>query len=70
MWTTGFGISPSLADNAVNGDQINATMYYVLSQVPAPLHYSLKDMDQVRELEGQLAYAEGCYGGVPTLYVL
>ncbi len=32
LWTTGFGISHSMADNAVNGKQINATMYYVLSQ--------------------------------------
>ena len=33
LWTTGFGISHSHADNAINGHQVNATMYYVLSQV-------------------------------------
>ena len=38
LWTTGFGISHSMAEEAVNGYQINATMYYVLSQSPAPLH--------------------------------
>jgi len=37
LWTTGFGISHSMADNAINGQQINATMYYVLSQVSVRL---------------------------------
>ena len=38
LWTSGFGISWSYADDAINGDRINATMYYVLSQSPTPLH--------------------------------
>ena len=37
LWTTGFGISHSMADGAVNGDRINATMYYVLSHVSTSL---------------------------------
>ena len=68
LWTTGFGISHSMAEEAVNGLQINATTYYVLSQVPTPLH-SIHPVDQARqkELQGYLAYLEGCYGGLPTL---
>ena len=68
LWTTGFGISHSMAEDAINGAQINATMYYVLSQVPTPLH-SIHPVDQARrtELQGYLAYLEGCYGGLPTL---
>ena len=68
LWTTGFGISHSMAEEAVNGAQVNATIYYVLSQVPTPLH-SIHSVDQARkkELQGYLAYLEGCYGGLPTL---
>lgn len=68
LWTTGFGISHSMAEEAVNGGQVNATMYYVLSQVSTPLH-SIRAVDQARqkELQGYLAYLEGCYGGLPTL---
>ena len=60
----------SLADDAINGDKINATMYYVLSQVPSPLHLTKAASDggaARQELSKQLAYAEGCYGGIPTL---
>jgi len=68
LWTTGFGISHSMAEDAINGAQINATMYYVLSQVPTPLH-SIHPVDKARqtELQSYLAYLEGCYGGLPTL---
>jgi len=31
VWNTGFGISKSFAANTLNGDNINATIYYVLS---------------------------------------
>ena len=59
-----------MADYAINGDRINATMYYVLSQVPSPLHLTKAASDggaARQELSKQLAYAEGCYGGIPTL---
>ena len=61
-----------MADYAINGDRINATMYYVLSQVPSPLHLTKAaaasdDGAARQELSKQLAYAEGCYGGIPTL---
>jgi hypothetical protein len=68
LWTTGFAISHSMAEDAVNGGQINATIYYVLSHVPTPLH-SIHAVDLARrtELQSHLAYLEGCYGGLPTL---
>jgi len=68
LWTTGFGISHSMADEAVNGVKVNATIYYVLSQTPTPLH-SVHPVDVARrnELQSSLAYLEGCYGGLPTL---
>ena len=68
LWTTGFGISHSMAESAVNGAQINATMYYVLSQSPTPLHSLQTTSEQRIELQGYLAYLEGCYGNLPTLH--
>lgn len=67
LWTTGFGISHSMADGAVNGNQINATMYYVLSQTAAPMHFAHASEKEKAESTAQLAYSEGCYGGHPTL---
>ena len=67
LWTTGFGISHSMADNAVNERQINATMYYVLSQAPAPIHSVHTTEARKNELHSYLAYSEGCFGGLPTL---
>lgn len=67
LWTTGFGISHSMAENAVNGQQINATIYYVLSQTPAPIHSAHASKQEKADMMAQLAYSEGCYGGIPTL---
>ena len=67
LWTTGFGISHSMADSMVNGHQINATMYYVLSQAPTPLHSMTTSPDVRTELMESLSYPEGCYGSLPTL---
>ena len=67
LWTTGFTISLSLADNAVNGPRINATLYYVLSQAPTPLHSTQTTAAKVEELRSYLSYTEGCYSGVITL---
>ena len=68
LWTTGFGISHSMAESAVNGGQINATMYYVLSQAPTPLHSIQTQTETKIELMEQLEYSEGCYGNLPTLH--
>lgn len=67
LWTTGFGISHSMAEDAVNGAQINATIYYVLSQVLTPLHSESPTDVSKADLQSYLAYLEGCYGGLPTL---
>ena len=68
LWSTGFYISPSRAANALNGDKINATMYYVLSQVRDPIHETNVLPSEVSEAKAVLSYAEGCYGGHHTLY--
>lgn len=34
VWRSGLSISLSKADKALNGDRINATLYYVLSNTP------------------------------------
>ena len=60
LWTSGFGISHSFAENAVNGGRVNATIYYVLSHSP-----SLVESNSA--LQGYLSYTEGCYSGIRTL---
>ena len=40
-----------MAEDVVNGAQVNATIYYVLSQVPTPLH-SIHAVDQGSLLRG------------------
>lgn len=55
IWRTGLTISYSKAIDAINGDKINATIYYVLSQV------LLQDVEE-QEIE-----SEGCYAGYHTL---
>ncbi|XP_068082340.1 uncharacterized protein KIAA2013 homolog [Anabrus simplex] len=67
LWSTGVFISYSKAANAINGDKINATMYYVLSQVTSPYYEEDTSKDRRTELGKSLVYAEGCYGGHHTL---
>lgn len=67
LWETGFQISTSLADNVINGDQINATIYAVLSQVRS-FEFETNSSEQFRkEILKSLAYAEGCYDSYHTL---
>lgn len=67
LWETGFQISTSLADNTINGDQINATIYAVLSQVRS-FEFETNSSEQYRkEILKSLAYAEGCYDSYHTL---
>ncbi|XP_023319855.1 uncharacterized protein KIAA2013 homolog [Eurytemora carolleeae] len=66
LWTTGFGISWSYAEGAVNGNRVNATIYYVLSHSPSLLLHNTPQY-KMTELQGYLSYAEGCYSGVRTL---
>lgn len=67
LWASGFGISHSKAENALNGDLINATIYRVLSQAPAPLYHVSTSEEQRNSILRDIAYAEGCYGGHQTL---
>lgn len=67
LWSSGFYISQSKAENALNGDLINATIYHVLSQVTAPLHDITATEQRRSSILRDLAYAEGCYGGHQTL---
>ena len=60
LWTSGFGISHSFAENSVNGGRVNATIYYVLSHSPSLL-------GSKTESQGFLSYTEGCYSGIRTL---
>lgn len=67
LWETGFQISTSLADNVINGDQINATIYAVLSQVRS-FEFEADSTEEFRkEILKTLAYAEGCYDSYHTL---
>nr|CAD7197437.1 unnamed protein product [Timema douglasi] len=50
LWSTGFTISYSKAVDAINGDKINATMFYVLSQVPSPYHDETTPYEKKMEL--------------------
>ena len=67
LWTSGFGISYSYAENAINGDRINATIYYVLSHSPTLLDSAHTSASARAELSGYLSYTEGCYSGIRTL---
>lgn len=67
LWESGFQISTSLADNFINGDQINATIYAVLSQVRS-FEFEANSSEQFRkEILKSLTYAEGCYDSYHTL---
>lgn len=67
LWATGFQISTSKAENSINGDKINATIYGVLSQVRS---YEFEDSitpQKKNEIARTLTYAEGCYDTYHTL---
>lgn len=67
LWESGFHISTSLADYAINGDQINATIYAVLSHVRS-FEFESDSTEYFRaEIQRSLVYAEGCYDSYYTL---
>lgn len=65
LWETGLYISTSKAAGALNGDKINATIYYVLSNVN--LHGNvtshLNTSNILTKNTDYLSVSEGCYGG-------
>lgn len=60
LWSTGIFISNSKAKDSLNGDKINATMYYVLSNVRSPAH----EEDSEETHSHSLASTHGCYGNI------
>lgn len=68
LWQTGFEISSSLAEDAINGDRINATMYAVLSQARTTESEANVTATAVAEQQRALtAGVEGCYDSYHTL---
>lgn len=61
LWLTGFEISSSLAEDSINGDRINATIYAVLSQVRSFENEDGILQPQKNEIEKILNNVEGCY---------
>jgi len=70
LWSSGFGISKSLAVGALNGEHINMTMYYLISNVPSPIHEVGRAEREKSELERSLYFPDRCYEGHHTLWVL
>ncbi|EDW45570.1 uncharacterized protein KIAA2013 homolog [Drosophila sechellia] len=66
LWATGFTISTSKAENSLNGDRINATMYAVLSQVRS-FEFEETGGSKKEDIAKALTYAEGCYDSYHTL---
>uniref|UniRef100_A0A1A9ZD17 Uncharacterized protein n=1 Tax=Glossina pallidipes TaxID=7398 RepID=A0A1A9ZD17_GLOPL len=69
LWATGFTISTSKAENTLNGDRINATMYAVLSQTRSYEfeEYVTAAAPSKQDIDKALTYAEGCYDSYHTL---
>lgn len=67
LWATGFQISTSKAENSLNGDRINSTIYAVLSHVRAYEFEESITPQKKESIARALTYAEGCYDGHHTL---
>ncbi|CAI9723504.1 Hypothetical predicted protein [Octopus vulgaris] len=68
LWESGISISHSKAANALNGHKINATMYYVLSNVLSPMHDFSTSDESRSEVLSILHYPDRCYSGHSTLF--
>ncbi|KAG5683493.1 hypothetical protein PVAND_012770 [Polypedilum vanderplanki] len=67
LWQTGFYLSESKAENSLNGDKINSTMYHVLSHARAyEFEESITPIRKNQILQ-DLTYSEGCYDSYHTL---
>lgn len=67
LWQTGFYISQSKAENALNGDKINATIYKVLSHTRAYEFEESITPQRKNLIAHDLTYAEGCFDSYHTL---
>lgn len=72
IWSTGFGISNSLASGAMNGNQLNGSIYYLLTNNRAPLYEVKHSLTQNSSIvERTLPYSvERCYEGFSTLHAI
>lgn len=61
MWYSGFGISRSRSQGAINGIHINMTMYYVMSHSKAPLYESVTSDEEKARLDRLLHFPDRCY---------
>ncbi|CAH1786242.1 unnamed protein product, partial [Owenia fusiformis] len=67
LWESGFSISYSLAPGAINGNRINATMYYVMSNLRSLIHEVNVSPVKKLELQKLLFFPDRCYSGHHTL---
>lgn len=67
LWETGFHISTSMAENVLNGNDINATMYAVISQSRAYEFEESSSAQRKADIARALTYAESCYDSYHTL---
>lgn len=67
LWQTGFFISQSKAESALNGDKINATIYNVLSHTRAYEFEESITPQRKNQIAHDLTYAEGCFDSYHTL---
>lgn len=67
LWETGFHISTSKAENTLNGNDVNATMYAVISHSRAYEYEELSSLQKKSDIARALTYAEGCYDSYHTL---
>ncbi|CAG2213829.1 unnamed protein product [Mytilus edulis] len=68
IWKSEFGISNSKAAGSLNGDKINTTIYYVLSNIQAPLHELSTTVEEKSKIQKTLHYPDRCYGGHTLLF--
>lgn len=71
IWSSGFGISKSLATGATNGDQLNGSIYYMLTNNRAPHLELTKLYGNSSAVVTQPGFnTERCYGGFSTMHAL
>lgn len=68
LWSSGFGISHSKAPNTLNGDVINATIYYLLSQRNSfPNDNDVINLNDFELSKSVMLIPDRCYTGHSTL---
>ena len=68
LWSAGFSVAPSVAEGALNGDEVNATLYLLMThaRTSAASHSSSQSSQSSQQPQPPLS--DHCYAGaVPTL---